>query len=75
MSGWGGQCFDCVLYYCDASVALQQSLDCAGYAVFRYYSEDDKFWAISQSLDQFIRVESLKNVEGLLFQDNLLVRE
>ena len=73
LSCFCGQRLDRILHYGYSSLALQKAFDCVGHAEFRYYSEDYEFWIGTQTLHQFIRVQRLKDVERLFFQDDLLV--
>jgi hypothetical protein len=70
------QGFDRVADYRDAAAALEQSFGGEAYAVFGDDAEDYEFNISGEAFYQFVRVQALKNVEGLFLEQDLpIVRE
>jgi hypothetical protein len=65
--------FDCILHDGDAPASLQQTFCGEADAVFRHHSEHDELSMISQPPHQFVCVPAFKNIQCLLFEQDLLV--
>ena len=69
----GIQGFDRIPNHRDPPPALEQALGGEVDAIFRDHAKDDKFGFRIEALDQFVGMQALKDVERLLFEENLLV--
>ena len=67
------QGFDRILYNGHTPPALDEALDGKAHTVFRDDAEDDELGLISELFHERIGVTALKNVQGLLFEQDLLV--
>ncbi len=56
-------------------LSLQQSLDCQTDAVFRHHSKHYKFRSVPQTFNQLVRMATLKDIQRLFLQDDLLILE
>ena len=70
---FGRQGFNRIADHRHAPLALQQPLNRATDAVFRHDSKHHEFRSVAQAFHQLIRMVSLKNIQRLLLQDDLLI--
>ena len=71
---FGFQSCNRILHDGDAAAAIQQSFGGKADTVFRNHAEDDELDVVAESFHELVSMPACKNIEGLLFEENLLIR-